>query len=135
MSDKLNNKQIEVIDMIVNTDKSITEICELSTVPRSTYYKWKKENKVFNEALEEALNHKEKILKQNIKSNAIRYIKWLEDIGKDNENANARVNSIKELLSLGGLKEAEKLEIKNDDSDTKNVLLEKIKKKKQLESE
>jgi predicted DNA-binding protein YlxM (UPF0122 family) len=127
----LTDKQLQVIELIVQGEQSILDICETVNVSRTAYYNWRRDNKLFNEKLEEAIDEKVKILRQNVRSNANKYIKWLEDIAKNSKNDNARVNALGKLSSLGELEPVYKQEvtIKNDESEQKNVLLDMLKEK------
>jgi predicted DNA-binding protein YlxM (UPF0122 family) len=123
----LNDKQIKMIEELVKDELNIVQICKMYDIPRSTYYDWKK-TKLFDDALNEALNLKTKIMKQNVKSSAEKYVRWLENIAENGTNENARVNAIKELNSIGGLNEEDSSGNKKDESLIKNFLLDKLKK-------
>jgi predicted DNA-binding protein YlxM (UPF0122 family) len=123
----LNDKQIKMIEELVKDELNIVQICKMYDIPRSTYYDWKK-TKLFDDALNEALNLRTKIMKQNVKSSAEKYVRWLENIAENGTNENARVNAIKELNSIGGLNEEDSSGNKKDESLIKNFLLDKLKK-------
>lgn len=126
----LTDKQLKVIDMLIENEKSISDICSDVGIARSTFYDWRRGNKLFNQKLDEAVEERVKTLKQNVRSNAAKYVKWLEDIAEKSKNDNARVAALGKLSTLGELDPAFKQEItvKNDESEQKNVLLGMLKK-------
>ncbi|WP_214480978.1 phBC6A51 family helix-turn-helix protein [Bacillus sp. SM2101] len=129
----LHEKQLKVIEELVTGDKSITQICEECEVGRRTYYDWKRDNELFNQTLQEALDLKHKIAKQNIKSKTEHYIKLLERVAEKGQNENAKVNAIGKIISLGGLEDEDNDNGKKDESKSKNKLIEMLKAKKDKE--
>lgn len=129
----LNEKQIKVIELYVEGELPVTEICELVQVPRSTFYEWKKNNKVFKETLEEAIELKVNEAKQRIRIGVNKYINRLEKLQESGKNEQAIVNAIKSLLTLGELDPSFKQEvtINKDESESKNYLLDMLKKEKE----
>lgn len=129
----LNEKQIKVIELYVEGELPVTEICELVQVPRSTFYEWKKNNKVFKETLEEAIELKVNEAKQRIRIGVNKYINRLEKLQESGKNEQAIVNAIKSLLTLGELDPSFKqdITINKDESESKNYLLDMLKKEKE----
>lgn len=126
--DVLNDKQLGVIDGIVLGEETITQICERLKIDRSNYYYWKKNNKLFNDTLNEAIEHKNKIIKQNTMNNASKYIRMLEDKAENSSNDNASVKAITKLLEITGIEQLAIDSSNQEDNTVKNYLLSKIKK-------
>ncbi|EJL1640130.1 hypothetical protein NL868_001308 [Shigella flexneri] len=116
--DVLNDKQTNVIEGIVLGEETITQICERLNIDRSNYYYWKKNNKLFNDTLNDAIERKNKIIKQNTMNNAAKYIRMLEDKAENSTNDNASVKAITKLLEITGI---ENLEIKDNKGDEDSV--------------
>jgi predicted DNA-binding protein YlxM (UPF0122 family) len=128
--EQLNDKQLQMIEELVKGEKSIVQICEMYDIPRSTYYEWKRNNKLFNNALREALELKDKVLKQNVKSSTEKYVRWLEKQAENGKNENAKVSALKELIEISGIKDIENDMGNRDESASKNKLLDMIRLKR-----
>jgi transposase-like protein len=137
MQKALNEKQKQVIELIAEGEKNIVDICKDVQVPRSTYYTWRK-NDYFNEKLDEAINEKVSISRQNIRTKFKEYIRILEDISKNGKNENARVNALAKLSTLGELDPSLKQELtvkKDGQEDEKNYLMDLMDKKDEEDGE
>jgi hypothetical protein len=128
--DQLNDKQIQLIDELIKGENSIVQACEMYSIPRATYYYWKKHSAIFNKALQEAIEERQRILKQNMKSKADEYIKLLEEKAKNSKNDNASVSALKTLIDITGINDLPDNEGNKDDSGSKNKLLDMLKGKK-----
>lgn len=128
--DQLNEQQFQLIGELIKGEKSIVQCCELYNIPRTTYYYWKKHNATFNKALQEAVEERQRILKQNIRSKADEYIKMLEEKAKKSKNDNASVSALKTLIDITGINEVEDNVGNKEDAGSKNKLLDMLKGKK-----
>ncbi len=52
----LTDAQLRVIEELVTSDKSVVEICETVKVSRTAFYQWRKDNKLFNDTLQELID-------------------------------------------------------------------------------
>lgn len=121
---ELSEKQLELIKLLVKGEKPITDCLKEVQIAKSTYYDWRKNNHVFNKAIDEAVENNVNALKQNVRSNAKKYIKLLEDIAANGKNENARTNALGKLINLGELDPSFKQEVtvKNEETTEKNKL-------------
>lgn len=126
----LSEKQLNVIEELVKGDMSITDICSMYGIGRSTYYDWKRYNALFNSTLHEALELKDKVLKQNVKSSTEKYVRWLEKQAENGKNENAKVSAMKELIEISGIKDLEEASDNKDETKIKNKLMDMIKGRK-----
>lgn len=130
----LNKKQLDLIEYLVE-GMPVMEAVQKAGVPKSTYYDWMKNpNHEFTKAYEEMLNFHVSEVKKSVKKDANNIVKALQDILYKGDNENARVNASAKLMTFAELDPSSKQEltIKNDDSDKKNVLLDMLKKSKQV---
>lgn len=127
--DTLNDKQTGVIEGIILGEETITQICERLNIDRSNYYYWKKNNKLFNDTLNEAIERKNKIIKQHTMNNAAKYIRMLEEKAENSTNDNASVKAITKLLEITGIESLEIDDDNKEDNSMKNYLLSLISKK------
>jgi len=122
----LTKKQITLIERIVEGEETVKDILADLDVPKSTYYDWKKVNKEFKEAMDEAIELKVEQAKKNIRMNVNKYISRLDTLSKSQSNQMASINAITKLLDLAQLFENKsEITVKSDlNSEEKNHLLD-----------
>ncbi|WP_163581123.1 phBC6A51 family helix-turn-helix protein [Gracilibacillus saliphilus] len=132
----LTEKQLKLIEKVVEGNSTIKECYESVQVPKTTYYYWMNHNKEFQKAMDQALEDKVKESKHNIRKNVNTYIDALTDIVRSGKNENAKVNAVSKILNYAELDPQfkQELTIKNNDED-KNTLLKKWKEKQQENKE
>jgi CRISPR/Cas system-associated endonuclease Cas3-HD len=126
VSELLTKKQITLIERIVEGEETVKDILADLDVPKSTYYDWKKVNKEFKEAMDEAIELKVEQAKKNIRMNVNKYISRLDTLSKSQSNQMASINAITKLLDLAQLFENKsEITVKSDlNSEEKNHLLD-----------
>jgi len=134
---KLTEKQMKLIELLVEGNLTIKDACEQVGISRVTYYSWMqgegKKGRAFQKAYEEALDFKVNESKRRIKNDINGLIDSLMKIIKSGSNETAKVNAVAKLLTYAELDPQFKQEvtIKTDDSESKNALLDMLEKKKE----
>lgn len=130
----LTEKQLKLIEYLVDGEMTISDALKKAGVPRTTYYHWRKNPdsefmRTLNETTEITVNN----AKQSIRTNVERYIKQLDRIAMQSPNEQAKVNAIAKLFTLAELDPTFKQEvtINKDESESKNYLLDMLKKEKE----
>lgn len=126
----LHERQLRAIEMLVEGNFTITAIALEVDVTRKTLYTWMRRDD-FKAKLHEMQQLKDDVLRQSVKGNAEANIKVLEELRDNSKNDMTRYHAANILLSFAGWNnnQTHEITIKQDDSDSKNHLLEMLKDK------
>lgn len=127
----LHERHMRAIEMLVEGGYTITAIAEEAEVTRTTMYSWMRRDD-FKAKLSEMQETKNDTLKENVKGNAEANIKVLEELRDKSSNDMTRYHAANVLLGFAGWndKQSHEITIKNDDTDSKNHLLDLLNDKK-----
>lgn len=127
----LTEKQLYLIKLLVEGNLNVTESLKEAGVATSTYYDWRRDNKTFKDAYDDAVEERVREAKKSIRADVKKYIDRLDKLSDTGANENARVNAIAKLLTLAELdpKFTQEISIQTNDEGSKNYMLELLEKK------